>query len=366
MKIVSCASSIIQSEVFQKHDFSFSIPLSFIYLVLLIGFYLFAFRAPFAYAQCNVFCQHERGEVAYTYGNSIAENERYYLPGSSYEVALEDSGLDETDAVNDNLLLAADDGSADTTYLGSPSKKWRFAITPYLWMMGLNGKVGVRGQTADLNVSFSDVIKNLDIGAEVHIEAWRDRFGFFIDATYSKISLKEDVKLRFDREINIKNVTEFFLGEFAGFYRVGTWPISGAGSYEGKTKSSLTVDLIGGGRYWWMDNEIDIKGPLELLKPQFSGSKSWFDFIVGGRAKLDINKFFVVLRTDIGGFGLGFSSDISWNIAGNIGYELPWYHITPIIGYRALYDRYDSGSGDNRFLWDAWMYGPQLGVAFQF
>jgi hypothetical protein len=233
-------------------------------------------------------------------------------------------------------------------------------------MMGLNGRVGVRGQTVDMDVSFSDIIKNLDFAAEVHMEAWRDRFGFFIDVTYSKISLKEDVQLRLDRTIKIKNVTEFFLGEFGGFYRAGTWPVgAGTGGSESKTNTSFTLDLIGGGRYWWMDNTIDITGPAGVLDPQFSGSESWFDFIVGGRVKLDINKFFVALRTDIGGFGLGFSSDISWNIAGYIGYELP-HGITPIIGYRALYDKYSNGSGNNRFLWDAWMYGPQLGVSFQF
>lgn len=53
-------------------------------------------------------------------------------------------------------------------------------------------------------------------------------------------------------------------------------------------------------------------------------------------------------------FTAGFSSDISisWNIAGYIGYELPWYRITPVIGYRALYDKYKDESGDNRFVWD--------------
>ena len=69
---------------------------------------------------------------------------------------------------------------------------------------------------------------------------------------------------------------------------------------------------------------------------------------------------------DIGGFDLGFSSDISWNIEANFGYELPWYKLTPIIGFRALYDKYDDGSGDNRFLWDSWMYGPQIGLAIRF
>lgn len=64
--------------------------------------------------------------------------------------------------------------------------------------------------------------------------------------------------------------------------------------------------------------------------------------------------------------GLGFSSDFSWNIVSVIAYELPWYRITPIIGYRALYDDYSDGSGNDRFAYNAWLHGPVLGVAFRF
>lgn len=306
---------------------------------------------------------HDRGNPV---AGSFDANESGLLLGPSYEVALNDSDYTEAAGDDNSLQPAANDTETETTYIEAPSNKWHFAVIPYLWMMGLNGKVGVKGKTANMNVSFSDIIKNLDFAAEVHLEAWRDRFGFFIDTTYSKISLTDNVQLRSDRTLNIKNVSEFFLGEFGGFYRVGTWPIgSGVGSYHSKTNTSLTLDLIGGGRYWWLKDEIDLKGPLGV-NPQFNGSESWFDFIVGGRVNLAINKFFVQVRSDIGGFGLGFSSDISWNIAGYIGYELPWYKITPIIGYRALYDDYTHGSGNNRFVWNAWMYGPQIGVAFQF
>lgn len=353
MKRISCSGSMTQIRAGKKHYFPTI--LSFIFLVL-CSLLFSTFDTQSAYAQCNTLCMHERGDASAGTGGSLL--------GSSYEIALDDSGNEQE---SNNLLLTADEAGEDSVSLDAPSDEWHFSIIPYLWMMGLNGEVGVRGQTVDLDVSFSDIIKNLDFAAEVHAEAWRDRFGFFIDLTYSKISLKEDVQLRFDRSIKIKNVTEFFLGEFGGFYRVGTWPVGGGtGSNVSKTKTSFSLDLLGGGRYWWMENKIDITGPAGVLDPQFKGSESWFDFIVGGRARLDINKFFIALRTDIGGFGLGFSSDISWNIAGYIGYELPWYHITPIIGYRALYDKYDNGSGNNRFLWDAWMYGPQLGVAFQF
>lgn len=324
------------------------------------------FYTESALSQCNVLCMHERGGSAAGDKSSFNVDQSGLLLGSLYETALNDSYYTEAEENDDSVLLAANETETSTTYVVDPSNKWHFAIIPYLWMMGLNGKVGVKGQTANMKVSFSDIIENLDFAAEVHIEAWRDRFGFFIDTTYSKISLTDNVQLRSDRTVNIKNVSQFFLGEFGGFYRAGTWPIgTGTGSNQGKTNTSLTLDLIGGGRYWWLKDQIDLKGPLGV-NPQFSGSESWFDFIVGGRVKLDINKFFFQLRSDIGGFGLGFSSDISWNIAGYIGYELPWYKITPIIGYRALYDKYSNGSGDNRFLWDAWMYGPQIGVGFQF
>jgi hypothetical protein len=328
-----------------------------VYVIFAFGLVIIIFGPEKAYSQCNVLCMHERGDVSAVKGGLILD--------PSYEVALDESDYAQTEAADDNLLLAAEDAGADTTYVEAPSNKWHFAIIPYLWMMGINGKTAIKGRTANVDVTFSDIFTNLDFAAEVHIEAWRDRFGFFIDTSFAKIALKKDVDLRFDNTLSAKFISKFFLGEFGGFYRAGTWPIgSGTGSYENKTNTSLTLDLIGGGRYWYLKNEVDLKGPVGL-NPNFSQSENWFDFIVGGRANLAINKFFIQLRSDIGGFGLGFSSDISWNIAGYIGYELP-HGITPIIGYRALYDKYSNGSGDNRFLWDAWIYGPQIGVGFQF
>lgn len=331
-----------------------------IIVTLVIVFLFIISGSQSAHSQCNVLCMHERGDAVKWNENPYVREYVGLSPGHLYDVALSDTYSAESD--DGSVLAEASEGEPDTTYIEAPSNKWHFAILPYLWMMGINGKTAIKGRTANLNVSFGDIWDNLDFAAEVHIEAWRDRFGFFIDTSFAKISLKKDVDLRFDNTLTAKFITKFFLGEFGGFYRAGTWPIGGAGS---KTNTSLTLDLIGGGRYWYLKNELDITGPLGL-NPNISDSQSWFDFIVGGRINLAINKFFVQVRSDIGGFGLGFSSDISWNIAGYIGYELPWYKITPIIGYRALYDKYSNGSGNNRFLWDAWIYGPQIGVGFQF
>jgi len=337
--------------------------LSVFYLMFFsLGIYIFFVNS--AFSQCNLYCRHNRSGVSSWKGDAITENDRNYLLGPSYEIALDETKYSDDDRVDDNLLLASDSTADDSTYIEAPSKKWQFSITPYLWLMGINGKTTIKGRTADLDVSFGDIWDNLDFAAEVHIEAWRDRYGFFIDTSYAKIALKKDVDLRLDNTLNTKFITKFFLGEIGGFYRVGTWPVDGG--YEKKTNTTFTFDAIGGGRYWYLKNTLKLNGPLGVLPPEISDSQNWFDFFVGGRANLAINKFFIQVRSDIGGFGLGFSSDFAWNIAGYIGYELPWYRITPIIGYRALYDKYKNGSGDNRFVWDAWISGPQIGVGFQF
>ena len=116
-----------------------------------------------------------------------------------------------------------------------------------------------------------------------------------------------------------------------------------------------------------MKSEVDIHETFGILPSEIDRSKDWFDFIVGGRTRLTFYKKLIFeVRGDVGGFGLDFSSDISWNIVALIAYELPWYRITPVIGYRALYNDYSDGSGDNRFAYKAWLYGPVVGVAFRF
>ena len=331
-------------------------------MIVSLGIHIFL--ANSALSQCQVHCEHLSSEI--TSNKGYSNNESYYLV-PKYDIARKEDNNTALSEVEDNLLPASDDIAIDTTYIEGPSKKWQFSVVPYLWLMGINGKTTIKGRTADLDVSFGDIWDNLDFAAEIHFEAWRERYGFFIDTSFAKIALKNNVKLRTDNTLNTKFVTEFFLGEIGGFYRLGTWPLGTVSTdYKKKINTSITFDVLGGGRYWYLKNTFNLSGPLDVLPSKISDSQNWFDFFGGGRINLAINKFFINLRSDIGGFGLGFSSDFAWNIAGYIGYELPWYRITPIIGYRALYDKYKDGSGDNRFVWDAWISGPQIGVSIKF
>lgn len=290
--------------------------------------------------------------------------------GLSDEFALDE--MNSTGKVGENSggsFYATNDNEANSSRQTSNSKDWEFILIPYGWFTGLSGDITVKGRTADVDATFFDLLDHLDIAGMFHGEVWwKGKIGFFADTTFAKLSVDGDISLPNSGSVNINNTTTLFLQEIGGLYRAGTWGIgSPENNFVQKSKPTITLDILAGGRYWYLKNELDIHGPFGILPSEIDASKHWFDFIVGGRVGLNFyKKLTFEVRTDVGGFGLGFSSNISWNIVSVIAYELPWYRITPIIGYRALYDDYSDGSGNNRFAYNAWMYGPVLGVAFRF
>lgn len=270
---------------------------------------------------------------------------------------------------SDTSVYASNDAEANSNPQTSKAKDWEFILIPYAWLTGISEDIVVNGTGAEAHATFFDLLKNLDIAGMFHGAVWwKRKLGIYADTLFSKLTINKDVTLRDFSSINANLTTTFFIQEFGGLYRVGTWPVgSPYNQFVQKSKPSLTFEILAGGRYWHVNNELDLNGPSGNLSSQIDQSQNWFDFIVGGRARLDFyKKLFLELRSDVGGFNLSFSSKFSWNIIAVAGYELPRYHMIPLIGFRALYDNYASGSGNSRFDAKTWMYGPVLGVAFKF
>ena len=308
--------------------------------------------------------------VSSKHNSGVFASERISVSqGLSDEFALNE--MDSTGTVGENTgsrLYAANDAGADSNSQTSKSKHWEFILIPYVWFTGLNADITVNGATADVDASFFDLAKNLDFAFMFHGEAWwKRKFGGFVDTVYSKLSDSGDISLQNSNSVNVGLTSKLFILEFGGLYRAGTWDIgSPYNSFVQKAKPSVTLDFLAGGRYWHLNNELDIHGPL-MLPSEIDKSRKWVDFIVGGRIGLNFyKKITFEVRSDIGGFGLGSSSKIAWNIVSAIGYELPWYRITPLIGYRALYDDFSTESGSNSFESKFWLHGPVLGIAFIF
>lgn len=287
--------------------------------------------------------------------DKFANNERY-----------SSGGVSENPAGN---VYASNDTEANSDPQTPKSKDWEFIVIPYGWFTSISEDIVVNGQGAEGHATFIDLLEHLDIAGMLYGEVWwKGKFGIFADTIYSKLALNKDVTLRRLGSISAGLQTTFFIQEFGGLYRIGTWPVgSPYNQFVQRSKPSLTFNILAGGRYWHLKNELDVRGPSGILSAEIDQSQNWFDFIVGGRARLEFyKKLFLELTTDIGGFDISFSSKFSWNVLAVVGYELSWHRITPLIGFRALYDNYANGSGNTRFDSKMWMYGPALGVAFKF
>ncbi len=65
---------------------------------------------------------------------------------------------------------------------------WQVTATPYMWMAGLNGTMGVGGYTADLDVPFDTILENLDMAASMQMEVKHHRWLLMLDGMYLKAS----------------------------------------------------------------------------------------------------------------------------------------------------------------------------------
>jgi hypothetical protein len=289
-------------------------------------------------------------------------------------------GISGSYKLTDELIAQADSGeyydeaqelksklSGAGGYYGD--KDWQAFVAIYLWFVGMNGETGQGEFVADVDVGFGDIWNNLDFGIQGHVELWWKKLIFFVDPIYMKISSSNKNtrvigSLRSDLEVKM------FLMDMAAGYRVAEIALgSGTKSNNFKTRPSLAIDLYGGGRLVSLDTKLDLtlETPIGVRGQRIKLSETWFDFIVGSRLMFNFTENLLLsVKSDIGGFGLGFSSNIDWNFAANVGYQLPWWGVTPYLGYRVLYLDYEDGSGSDKFVYKVWNTGPQIGVGVKF
>lgn len=233
---------------------------------------------------------------------------------------------------------------------------WEFQVAPYLWALAMNGHATVKGQEADVDVSFSDIWDELNIALMLEYEARKGRLGLWGNTIYANLGKSNtDVDgLKIE-----PTVTALWQG-VGGFYRLGTWDFSES---PNENTPSVTVDTYFGARYTYLDLSLDIKGFDNL-----DGDKQWVEPLVGVRTRWDLSERWTInLSGDIG--GVAFGSDFAWNAFGLVGYRFNLFgkdNARAFAGYRALSQDYSDGSGDDKFEWDVTLHGPVLGLVIQF
>ena len=231
------------------------------------------------------------------------------------------------------MLLACFSASA---LAGEQSEEgnWDFNLAPlYVWMVDMEGTMGIGPVTANPDVDFGTLFDNLESIFTIHFEAMhRSNWGFFLDYNYVDISATM-APLTIDFASTII--------EAGGAYRTENGP--------------HIFDMLGGIRYTKLEPEITLIQKRSL-------TEDWFDPFIGVRYFYDFgNKWMLSARGDIGGFGVG--CDFTWNVAALVHFQ-PWKNAGFIAGYRALDQDYETGSGASRFKYDMRLAGPVLGINF--
>lgn len=76
---------------------------------------------------------------------------------------------------------------------GKDPSGWSFTIEPYLWAMGMNGKIGVRGDPpSTVHESAKSVLQHLDWGIFAKAEVRKDRWGLLADGFFAQLSASGD------------------------------------------------------------------------------------------------------------------------------------------------------------------------------
>jgi len=225
---------------------------------------------------------------------------------------------------------------------------WKFVITPYLWMMSATGNVTANGVTADFDLPFSDILKDLHMAAMGRGEAWKGCWGLTVDSIYAY--LKSDATIDTPVESLGATVrTRLFMIDVGGGWRLGEMPLG-----EDQGPASIGFDLLGGARYGYTKNTIEGDGGFL----DTSQSADWWTPYIGGRIRIRANEMWsFIVRGDIGGFDTGDAPHFIWNAL--VAVDMAVSRVVSIdLAFRSL--------GINGQALDATFYGPALGATFRF
>lgn len=222
---------------------------------------------------------------------------------------------------------------------------WHFELVPYLWASGVEGRVGVRGRTLDMDASIQDLLQHLSGALTFASGARHGRWGIGTEVIWIRLSNQRGTPGPLFSSAKM-GASQLIL-ELTGRYRI----IDAA---------PVTAELLLGGRYWHLNNSLTLDSGV-VPGIDLEATQSWFDPILGVSGAMDLSRTWLVqARGDLGGFSVG--SDFTWQLLGLVGYRLH-RTITVLAGYRHL--DVDFVQERKEFIYDIGTGGPIMGVMFR-
>ncbi len=210
------------------------------------------------------------------------------------------------------LLLAAPAAAQETR------NDWKFEVTGYAWLMGLNADLSAGGRKVSVSKDFTDLIEHVDIGGSLSVAVSKGPWIVVVQGDYFDVSENADTDWG---ETKVKT-NSTFLNLGAG-YRFSDLPL------EAK------LDVLVGVRYLHLKNEMDFPGGISLDRTSDIVDPC---LTINPTVPL-VGKLYFNLPLS---FGAGGDSDYLYELQPNLRYQF-----TPAVaarlGWRWLYYKYDGG-----------------------
>ena len=235
-------------------------------------------------------------------------------------------------------------GTAPATLVPEPgiTSGWEITTALYVPLMGLEGTVGVAGiAPAAVDLSFGDVLENMDGGLSGAIEFRKDRLFIGIDAIWLKLS---------------DHVSP---GPLA-YLRFGQEQVTGSvlAGYEIHRSEKTSIGLMAGAAFNQLDVDLELYSPLPTVRR--SGSQGWIDPFVGVRIRHRLADRWTLFAEGLYG-GFGVSSEEYWQALAGISFHLT-ENTSLALAYRVISVDYQQGG----FVYDTDTAGPNLGLIVRF
>lgn len=237
----------------------------------------------------------------------------------------------------------------------APGTDWTFDFTPYIWGVAMSGNVqGGALPAINIDMSFSDILENLDAGILGAFEARKGRWGMLFDVIYMKLEGSGTASRTGAGPIGATATASAEL-------EVAQTMFAAAVAYR-TVEGRAPIDVIGGLRYAKIEADATINGSFFAQSGTVarSAEKDWVDPYVGVRFLTPIAEHWTfVSYLDIGGFGVG--SEFTWQAVVGANYEFSKTFAAKF-GYRYLSVDYDKDG----FVYDMANSGLYLGLGIRF
>ena len=78
--------------------------------------------------------------------------------------------------------------SQNNQFNSKQAENWEIRLMPYVYFLSIDAEGTINGLSGNVDLSFGDIVDNLDFGAMGRVEAWKGKWGFIFDGLFMNLS----------------------------------------------------------------------------------------------------------------------------------------------------------------------------------